>query len=59
MNNPTKQQILSGNRFRPAEYSPKPVIVTKGRTVKDNTFLTACVLLGILLVFTVYKIATV
>jgi len=56
MNNPTKQQILSGNRFRPAEYTPKPVIVTKRRTVKDNTFLTACVLFGILVVFTLVKI---
>jgi len=58
---PTSQSRLEQirlNKFRQPVYDPKPVMVTPRRTVKDNTFLTACFLLAILVVFTVYKIAT-
>jgi len=55
-NNPTKQQILSGNRFRPAEYSPKPVMVKRDRQPSNTVMKTALFLLVMLAVFTIYHI---
>jgi len=55
-NNPTKQQILSGNRFRPAEYTPKPVMVKRDRQPSNTVMKTALLLFAILTIFTIYHI---